>query len=59
MYPQIEIGESRGSLFCLALDEPKAIACHLPIIQDTDVMLTEDMPITNMPGTFTLPGEGV
>ena len=48
-----------GSVFCLALDEPKAIACHLPIIQDTDGMLTEDMPITNMPGTFTLPGEGV
>jgi len=55
---QIDINESVDIMFDLPLDEPMPISFYLPIEQDIDVVLTENVPLMNMPATFTLPGGG-
>jgi hypothetical protein len=54
----------------IAIDEPVAIQFNLPlaqplpvnfdllIVQNTDVYLTENVPLSNLPATFNLPGGG-
>ncbi|MCJ7738302.1 MAG: hypothetical protein MUQ10_13490 [Anaerolineae bacterium] len=55
---QIEINECVDVVFDLRLDEPMLISLYLPIEQDIDVVLIEDVPLTNMPTTLTPPGGG-
>ncbi len=54
----IQIDEQVNITFDLPLDQPLPIDFPLPIQQDTAVMLTERVPLYNLPATFVLPGGG-
>jgi hypothetical protein len=54
----IQIDEQVNIAFDLPLDQPLPIDFPLPIQQDTAVMLTQRVPLYNLPATFVLPGGG-
>ncbi|MBN1812623.1 MAG: hypothetical protein JXA14_12365 [Anaerolineae bacterium] len=54
----VEIDEELDIRFDLPLDQPLPIDFPLPIQQDTAVMLTQRVPLYNLPATFVLPGGG-
>jgi hypothetical protein len=54
----VNIDEPIGIQFELPLDQPLPIDFDLPITQNTDVYLTESVPLSNLPAKFNLPGGG-
>jgi hypothetical protein len=54
----VKIDEQVPIQFNLPLDQQLAIDFPLPIQQNTVVVLTERVPLYNLPATFSLPGGG-
>ncbi len=55
---EVAIDENLDIRFDLPLDQKLPIDFPLPIQQDTAVMLTQRVPLYNLPATFVLPGGG-
>jgi len=54
----VTISEPIDIVFDLPVDQPMPIGFDIPIEQDIDVVLTRDVPLSNMPARFSLPGGG-
>ncbi|NLE46702.1 MAG: hypothetical protein GX620_18475, partial [Chloroflexi bacterium] len=55
---EVQIDEPVVIAFDLPLDQPMPIQFDLPIEQDINVVLTNDVPLRNMPAQFNLPAGG-
>jgi hypothetical protein len=55
---EVAIDENLDIRFDLPLDQQLPVDFPLPIQQDTAVMLTQRVPLYNLPATFVLPGGG-
>jgi len=54
----VQVDQPIGIRFDLPLDQPLELDFDLAIQQETVVVLTEAVPLNNMPARFTLPGGG-
>lgn len=54
----VEVSQPIGIRFDLPLDESMGLDFDLPISQRTTVVLTEPVPLDNLPARFNLPGGG-
>jgi len=55
---KVQVNQPIGICFDMPLDEPLDLNFDLPINEETVVVLTEPVPLNNMPARFSLPGGG-